>query len=161
MTQLKTARIGGDAKTIDMVALLRGLAEARRGAKPEPSFATELSELLVVAEQDRLSSVIGHIVQNAQDATPVDGVVEIKLRADKDQAIVEVRDTGQGMDEEFMKTRLFRPFDSTKGLTGMGIGAYECREFMRGMGGQVEVESLPGRGTRFLILIPLAPTQIG
>ena len=60
------------------------------------------------------------------------------------------------MDEDFVRNRLFRPFDSTKGLTGMGIGAYECREFVRTLGGQVEVESAPGRGTRFTIFIPRA-----
>jgi signal transduction histidine kinase len=58
------------------------------------------------------------------------------------------------MDAEFIKTRLFRPFDSTKGLTGMGIGAYECREVISALGGQVAVESAPGRGTVFRILLP-------
>jgi signal transduction histidine kinase len=72
------------------------------------------------------------------------------------QAIVTVRDNGAGMDEAFVRERLFRPFDSTKGLTGMGIGAYECREFVKSLGGWVEVESKPGRGTSFVIGLPLA-----
>jgi signal transduction histidine kinase len=59
------------------------------------------------------------------------------------------------MDETFLRERLFRPFDSTKGLTGMGIGAYECREFVKSLGGWVEVESTPGRGTAFVIGLPL------
>jgi signal transduction histidine kinase len=59
------------------------------------------------------------------------------------------------MDAEFIRTRLFRPFDSTKGLTGMGIGAYECREVIAALGGQVMVESKPGHGTVFRIMLPL------
>ena len=46
--------------------------------------------------------------------------------------------------------RLFRPFDSTKGSKGMGIGAYQTREYARWLGGDVEVQSTPGKGTRLL-----------
>jgi signal transduction histidine kinase len=67
---------------------------------------------------------------------------------------VEIVDTGSGMDDEFIRTRLFQPFDSTKGA-GMGIGAYECRETLRALGGNIEVESAPGRGTRFRLSLPL------
>jgi signal transduction histidine kinase len=66
------------------------------------------------------------------------------------------------MDAEFIKSRLFRPFDSTKGLTGMGIGAYECREVIVALGGQVVVESTPGKGTVFRVMLPIAgnpPTE--
>jgi signal transduction histidine kinase len=58
------------------------------------------------------------------------------------------------MDEEFIRTRLFQPFDSTKGA-GMGIGAYECRETIRALDGQLDVDSTPGHGTRFRISLPL------
>ena len=156
MAQLKTAGISGDSRRVELVEALQHLVETRRGSRPEPVFRSEVESLAVLAEPDRLSSVIGHIVQNAQDATPAEGRVEVRLRRSGDQAIVEISDNGSGMDEDFVRNRLFRPFDSTKGLTGMGIGAYECREFVRTLGGQVEVESAPGRGTRFTIFIPRA-----
>ena len=123
---------------------------------PVPVLQAEVEHAFVVADPDRLSSVLGHVVQNAQDATPPDGTVELRLRLLGDQAIVDVRDTGTGMDAEFIKNRLFRPFDSTKGLTGMGIGAYECREVISALGGQVVVESQPSVGTTFRIMLPLA-----
>ncbi len=156
MEQLKTAGMTPEARPVDLVGLLRTLVEGRRGARPEPKLRCALERLEVMAEPDRLASVIGHIVQNAQDATPPDGRVDVELRRSNDQAIVSIRDTGVGMVEDFLKTRLFRPFDSTKGLTGMGIGAYECREFVRAIGGQVEVESARDRGTTFLIMLPVA-----
>ena len=58
-----------------------------------------------------------------------------------------VRD-GSGMDEAFIRERLFKPFDSTKGTQGMGIGAYQIRETVRAMGGEVRIESEPDQGTK-------------
>jgi len=75
------------------------------------------------------------------------------------QAIIEISDSGSGMDEEFIRTRLFQPFDSTKGA-GMGIGAYECRETLKALGGSIEVESEIGRGTRFRLSLPLDNNNI-
>jgi signal transduction histidine kinase len=78
-----------------------------------------------------------------------------------DYARLTVEDTGSGMSPEFVKGRLFRPFDTTKGSKGMGIGAYQVREYVTGLGGRVRVESEPGRGTTFALWLPLteAPPQ--
>jgi signal transduction histidine kinase len=67
-----------------------------------------------------------------------------------------VADDGAGMDADFLKHQLFRPFHSTKGSKGMGIGAYQAREFALSVGGDVEVESRPGEGTRFSFIFPVA-----
>jgi signal transduction histidine kinase len=58
------------------------------------------------------------------------------------------------MDETFIRGRLFRPFQTTKGKSGMGIGVYEAREFVRSLGGDILVESRPGEGTIFRIQFP-------
>jgi signal transduction histidine kinase len=63
------------------------------------------------------------------------------------------------MDADFIRNRLFRPFDTTKGDRGMGIGAYEVREVVRKARGDVEVHSSPGAGTRFVLSLPLAPAE--
>ncbi len=156
MLQLQSADVTGDRRRIDLANELRDVIAAKSGGRPAPSLTTEAEAAYVLAEPDRLSSVVGHVVQNAQDATQPDGSIDILLRVTGDQAIVDIRDTGTGMEPEFVKSRLFRPFDSTKGLTGMGIGAYECREVISALGGQVVVESAPGRGTTFRIILPLA-----
>ena len=154
MVQLQSADITGQNRRLDLIEEVRGVVAAKGGGLPRPVLRSEVENLFVSAEPDRLSAVIGHVVQNAQDATPADGSVEVLLRQSGEQAIVEVRDSGCGMDADFVKTRLFRPFDSTKGLTGMGIGAYECREVISALGGQVVVESRPGHGTLFRIILP-------
>ena len=110
----------------------------------------------MMVERGRLADVLGHIIQNAQEATSPDGRVEVVLQNGGAMAVIEVRDTGCGMDGDFIRNRLFRPFDSTKGRSGMGIGAYEAREFVRELGGQLEVRSESGIGTCFHIQLPLA-----
>ena len=58
------------------------------------------------------------------------------------------------MDEQFIRHRLFKPFDSTKGLTGMGIGVFESRDFIHSLGGEINVISAVGQGSIFRVLIP-------
>ena len=60
------------------------------------------------------------------------------------------------MSPEFIRERLFRPFDSTKGSHAMGIGAYQAREYARMLGGQLEVNSTVGEGTTFVLRQPVA-----
>jgi len=76
-----------------------------------------------------------------------------------DFACLTVEDDGTGMSPEFVKERLFRPFDTTKGSKGMGIGAYQVREYVRSVGGRVKVQSTPGRGTRFSLWLPLSAAR--
>lgn len=156
MVQLKTADgVTEQGSCVNLTEVLSSVVGGRQERRPAPSLELPDTDVMVVAEGDRLGAVIGHVIQNAEDATPPDGQVAVSLRVEGDRAIVDVRDTGSGMDKAFIEQRLFRPFDSTKGLTGMGIGAYECREFVRAMGGSVEVESEPGKGTLFRMVMPL------
>jgi signal transduction histidine kinase len=71
-------------------------------------------------------------------------------------ALLTVTDTGIGMSRDFIQERLFKPFDTTKGSKGMGIGAYQVREYVQSLGGRVEVRSEPGAGTRFALRLPLS-----
>jgi len=65
-----------------------------------------------------------------------------------------VSDTGAGMSVAFVRDRLFKPFDTTKGSKGMGIGAYQVREYVQSLGGRVLVESREGAGTRMELRLP-------
>lgn len=155
MAQMRSAMPGDSRSEIELNAMLCDLVSERANQNPVPTFKRVSEEVMIFADRDRMGAVFGHVIQNAQDATPSDGSVEIRLHSKSGQAIVEVCDTGSGMDDAFIRERLFRPFDSTKGLTGMGIGAYECREFVNALGGQVLVSSTPDIGTRFTMALPL------
>jgi signal transduction histidine kinase len=79
--------------------------------------------------------------------------VTVRLQKINGHAVVEVEDTGCGMDEAFIRARLFRPFQTTKGDSGMGIGVYEAREFVRSLGGDiVRSKASPARERSFAFI---------
>jgi len=125
----------------------------------KPTLEILAPELRVRAEPEKLTRVVGHIVQNAIEATPYTGKVGVTLNRSDHWAEIVVADTGAGMDDAFIRERLFRPFDSTKG-TGMGIGAYECKSYIQELGGDITVESQPGQGSRFTLRFPLPPAVV-
>lgn len=140
---------------VDLVALLRGAASRCSDRSPVIDLKGSWEgHLMVNADPDRLAAAVEHVLRNAQDACGSDGSVAVSLAFRDGRACISVADTGAGMPREFIRERLFRPFDSTKGSKGMGIGAFQVREYVRSLGGDVEVQSSPGAGTRFDILIP-------
>lgn len=141
---------------VNVVELLEELVVSRErsDSKPTLQLGCESRECYVKADKDQLLSIFGHLVQNAQDATPDDGRINILQTTIGHNVVIEVRDTGCGMDEEFMKTELFGPFKTTKGEKGMGIGVYETREIISALGGEIEVSSTVGEGTSFKVFLP-------
>ena len=135
--------------------LLSDVVHEHGNAKPVPQLDVMDHDLSVVADADRLAAVMGHMIQNAQDATADDGSVTVRLRRDAGHAVVDIEDTGSGMDAQFIRERLFRPFDTTKGNAGMGIGVYESREFILRLGGRLDVRSELGKGTCFTLRLKI------
>ncbi|TVS08280.1 MAG: PEP-CTERM system histidine kinase PrsK [Gammaproteobacteria bacterium] len=111
----------------------------------------------VLGDRDKLSMVFAHAIRNAQDATPPDGRIDVHLYRRGGEVVVDICDTGCGMEASFIRERLFRPFDTTKGASGMGIGAYQVREYVESLGGRVEVDSAPGAGTQLKLCFPSGP----
>ena len=140
--------------SVQLDELVREAAARCADRVPAPAVTIQ-DPARVHADPERLTAIIEHLIRNAQDASPAEGQIVLEVRADRRNALLTVTDTGSGMTAEFVRERLFRPFDSTKGSKGMGIGAYQVREYVRMLGGQVEVQSSPGTGTRFSITLPL------
>lgn len=154
LAQLRRGSGEAQAQSVALADILADAIASKQAFKLRPVVELPPAGLRVRAERERLTRAIGHLLQNALEATPPSGQVTLRGFEDASQAIIEIADTGSGMEDEFIRTRLFQPFDSTKGA-GMGIGAYECRETVRALGGQLDVDSAPGRGTRFRIRLPL------
>jgi len=106
-------------------------------------------------DSESFQCVMHHLIQNAQEATTKDGWIKVSLIEKKHTIRIIVADNGCGMSEEFIKSRLFRPFDSTKGNAGMGIGVFEAKQFFENMAGIIKVVSTPKQGTVFTIDLPL------
>ena len=153
MTQLQNKESIEHKRWIDVGELCGAVLADRRATGPVVSLEAE-PELGVFGQVERLQRIIGHVVQNATEATPEHGKVSVTVRRAGKDVRVEVADTGCGMTPEFVRERLFRPFQTTK-QNGMGIGAFEVRQYVSELGGRVEVESEPDVGTRFALLFPL------
>jgi len=163
MLQLRTgARPVEQPRSVDLAPMIRNVCAAKSG--PNASIDLDLAGgVYGVGHVDQLEHVIGHLVQNALDATSGTGRVSVTLRSVEDVAVIDVSDSGVGMTPEFVRDRLFKPFQTTK-AAGMGVGVYESAQYVTGLGGRILVDSTPGVGTRVRVVLPLghdsvAPTR--
>jgi putative PEP-CTERM system histidine kinase len=145
---------GQSGQLIEIARLINAAVAAQSGRGPSVTVEMKDGALAVQGDEERLRRVIGHLVQNAVEAVPKDGAVVVRLRAEGKLAVLEVEDNGPGMDPEFVREKLFKPFKTTKG-EGYGIGVYESNEFARAAGGRLDVFSQPGRGTIMKMSLPL------
>jgi putative PEP-CTERM system histidine kinase len=155
MEQLTSASKSPAVRQTDICKALKKAVDRCQSRTPRPSLETGCQSIILEADPDRLTSVFEHIIRNAQDATDENGQIRVEARSSGNIAEVSIKDTGEGMSAGFIRERLFRPFDSTKGSESMGIGAYQARDYVRTLGGQVSVSSQIGVGTEFLIRLPL------
>ena len=175
--QLQRRDTQGRAQRVAIAEVARRACERCASGKPQPALEPDPLGIEVECDADRLVAVVEHLIRNAQDATAEQGTIRVAVRlgaigatAEPERvsvsessmllrmphAVLEVIDDGSGMTAEFVRDRLFSPFDSTKGSKGMGIGAYQAREYVRSIGGRIEVDSAPGRGTCMRVTLPLA-----
>ncbi len=155
MGQLKR---GEDTSSINPTVLksaLSGAVDRCRARKPVPALNIEDADARIAMNGEQFTMVLTHLIKNAQDATPDDGTVDVTLTHTDGAAVITIADSGAGMSPQFIRDRLFRPFDSTKGVQGMGIGAYQAREFARKLGGDIQVRSEVGYGTTVTMTLPL------
>jgi len=138
---------------VDLVDVVRRVQAAKAGQGRTVDLTIE-GRPIARGHEDRIERVIGHLVQNALDATEGGGQVWIRLTREGANALVEVGDTGHGMSPDFVRERLFKPFQTTK-PTGMGIGAYESFQYVHELGGKLSVDSAVNVGTQVDLLLPL------
>lgn len=152
VTQFQAENVTPEAK-VDLSELLNAVLKTFADQTPRPSLTINQPGS-VKADASHLASVITHVIQNAVDATSASGSVAVCLDSEDDWIEIKVDDTGIGMNETFLKTQLFAPFESTKGVAGMGVGVYQTRDYLRSLGGDVEVTSTAGKGSSFVLRIP-------
>jgi len=141
---------------VDVNHLLSVVVEKRAVQTPTPVFQPYAEACYVRSPGDQFESVLGHLIQNAQDATEKQGNVKISIAVEALWVEIRIEDDGCGMSQAFIQQRLFKPFDTTKGLTGMGIGAYESKSLIESMGGGLVVSSEPDVGSTFVVRLPLS-----
>jgi putative PEP-CTERM system histidine kinase len=115
--------------------------------------------LWAVVDGTALEQAVGHLLQNAVEACSPTLPVGVRVARQGDSVSIAVSDKGTGMDSDFVRDRLFQPFSSSK-PGRFGIGANEARSLVAAIGGRLNVDSRPGRGTTFTILVPLADAAL-
>jgi putative PEP-CTERM system histidine kinase len=116
------------------------------------------ASLVAMVDATALEQAVAHLVQNALDASSEEPVT-VRVSEQESNVVVAIVDKGVGMDGDFIRNQLFQPFASTKS-GGFGIGAFEARSLITAMGGRLNVDSRPGRGTTFTITLPAAEPAI-
>ncbi len=141
------------SKRIDLGDIIDKVIAQRNVMQPQVVIINK-EECLATIDDERFFSVMNHLIQNAQEATNDDGWVKVSLEQQQGRISIIVSDNGSGMSESFIKTRLFKPFDTTKGNAGMGIGVFEAKQFFESVAGSLTVESIEGQGTKMIICLP-------
>ncbi|MEG3084636.1 XrtA/PEP-CTERM system histidine kinase PrsK [Sphingomonas sp. PB2P12] len=139
-------------RPIDVGSIVDRVVASRRAQHP---IAAQTSSAFARGHAARLEQVLGHLVQNAIEASGSEDTILLSVEAIGDHIAIDVVDQGCGMAPGFVREHLFRPFVSSK-PTGFGIGAFEARQLVNAMGGTLEVTSREGEGTRFRILLRIA-----
>lgn len=142
---------GAASEALSAVSLkdVLGFAVAAKSRAHEIRLLGDIDRL-VHADAHGLEQAVGHLLQNAIDASEKDSPVLVRVDGDGGNVTIAIIDHGRGMDGEFVRSRLFEPFASTKD-GGFGIGAYEARALIGAMHGRLSVESRPGHGSNFTI----------
>ena len=156
LSQHNTAK--PDDGEVDVAEIVRGVVAAKKDLRPKPVLEVA-TEATVTGDPTRFEQVVAHLVQNAVDASGGKGQVTVRMANFTDEVRIDIADTGSGMSAAFIRTELFAPFRSTK-AGGFGIGAYEAREIVRGMGGRLDVVSREGEGSLFSVVLPLSGAEM-
>ena len=160
LAKLDARRFALLREEVDMRALCERayatFAEEARARGVE--YELELGEgAVLVTDGDRVLQIVSNLLANALHWTPPGGRVELDLDARDGEVTVAVADTGPGIGPE-QRERIFRPFWSGDG-GGTGLGLAIARELALALGGRLELDSEPGRGSRFVLVLPVGALQ--
>jgi signal transduction histidine kinase len=135
---------------------MSGMLQATLGSAHEMVVDLGAGLPNVVVDRSQCENVVLNLAINARDAMPDEGSLRITTRREGDYVELCVADTGVGMTEE-VRNRIFEPFFSTKPLgQGTGLGMSQAWGFTKQSGGDIDVQSTPGKGTTIILRLPVA-----
>jgi putative PEP-CTERM system histidine kinase len=108
----------------------------------------------IVVDREQLQNVVTNLLLNAREAVGSDGQIRVETNRCEGRAVLSVADNGCGMTQDFLRDSLFRPFQTTK-KKGLGIGMFQSKMIVEAHQGNIQVESEPGKGTKFGVFLPL------
>lgn len=141
---------------VDLNKLISKVVNNNSTSKPVPIYINKSEITRLNTDEDRLTAILNHLISNAKDATDEHGKVQIDLESDEKNIIIRVADSGCGMEKSFLNKELFQPFFSTKETSGMGIGAFQIKELIKHLHGELIVKSEKDIGSTFSIYLPIS-----
>lgn len=147
-------------ESIDLVSLIRKSGELYQSLAEDQKLSLVVDApqepVFISAHQSKLQQVIGNLLDNALKFTPAGGVITLKLKAKEGQIVVEVHDTGHGIDAKDLP-HIFKRFyraDASRNLPGNGLGLALVEAIVTSYGGKITCRSKPGEGTTFVVSLP-------
>jgi PAS domain S-box-containing protein len=164
--RLESGRLTLRAETFDVQGAVAQIVEDLRPLATGQHTLELVSAdgpLPVTADRERIETAVSNVIDNAIKYSPKGGTVTCLVAATANRVFVSVRDEGLGIAKEDL-ARLFTPFgrivtSENAHISGTGLGLYLSREILRQQGGDIIVESAPGRGSTFTLNLPLGPAD--
>lgn len=156
VTRLSSLRQNSEVKpvTADLNEAVKQ-AVANVGGFPQGALVIALGALPpVTMDAEQIQKVTTNLLINAREASGDGGKIEVRTSRNGGWVILSVSDCGCGMTAEFVERSLFRPFMTTK-REGLGIGLFHSKTIVEAHHGRIEVESRPGEGSIFQVLLPV------
>jgi PAS domain S-box-containing protein len=154
--RIESGRVQLDLSVVDLGALIPERANALAMVTGR-TIVYDLpgDEPLVIADRDAFTTILDHLLDNAVKYSPDGGDIIVRVNQDRSGVEVEIIDSGIGMNEEGA-SRCFERFwqaetSDVRRFGGTGVGLYIVRSLVEGMGGQIKVRSMLGKGTTFTI----------
>ncbi len=164
LSRLETDGARVATRAVDARLALRGVLDDAAPSARERTIRVEArlpeAECLVLAEPEALRRIVGNLLDNAIKYSPEGSAVALTAAATDDDLVIEVRDEGPGIAPE-KHHRVFERFYRVDGsrsrdLGGTGLGLAIVKHLVQALGGQIQLESMPGEGSTFRVTLPLA-----
>jgi PAS domain S-box-containing protein len=156
------SEVTAEVRSLDLSELVRETVELTRPLwRDLPGFRKY--ELKIVdngqhfarGKPSEIYEVLVNLIKNGLEAMPDGGTLTIAIRTENDREFLEISDTGTGVPRENLQ-RIFEPFFTTKGLKSSGLGLSSSYGIIKRHQGDIQVESTPGAGTTFTVILPTA-----
>lgn len=142
-------------KSLNISNMMGQMIERYRNRGLNIIFNSGEDDIEIYGDEESIETIFMHLIENAREACQEDNIrLEIEMSREGGFAIIQVKDNGHGMERDFIRNELFRPFRSTK-ENGYGIGAYESREMIKSLGGRLDVKSKKEAGTTMKVYLRL------
>jgi signal transduction histidine kinase len=148
------------ASMIDLIRFCEDIVNSFNATLSGTSITVNFSHLLnggvspsVILDSEKIWRVLTNLMNNARDAMPYGGEINVRLMMNREIIRLEVADNGQGI-PEMVRSRIFEPFVSEGKTKGTGLGLAIVQQIVKAHGGTVTVETAEGKGTTFFVILP-------